>query len=131
MIIDAGHINVDSQLADKDVVNDIKTKDVQKYSKEDNATLENLMYDKFNLSLSQTKVLIGTNTKECLWQLHDHAPRNGVDARFIERIDMNFLVEMCILPGKTEFTKFKISGQLPLLSVNLSDSKYKILDEDC
>lgn len=127
MIIDAGHINIDSQLADKDVVNDIKKKDIQKYSKEDAMMLENLMYDKFNLSLSQTKVLIGTNTEECLWQLKDNPPKNGVDARFIERIDMNFLVEMCILSGKTEFTKFKISGQLPLLSVNLSDSKYKIL----
>jgi vacuolar protein sorting-associated protein 13A/C len=127
MIIDAGHINIDSQLADKEVVDDIKNKDVQKYNKQDNKTLENLMYDKFNLQLSQTKVLIGINTKECLWQLQDNPPRNGVDARFIERIDMNFLIEMCILPGKTEFTKFKISGHLPLLSINLSDSKYKIL----
>lgn len=127
MIIDAGHINVDSQLADKAVVNDIKNKDIQKYSKRDAKTLEDLMYDKFNLQLSQTKVLIGSNTKECLWQLQDHPPRHGVDARFIERIDMNFLIEVCILPGKTEFTKFKVSGQLPLLSINLSDSKYKIL----
>ncbi|KAG2213335.1 hypothetical protein INT46_007194 [Mucor plumbeus] len=127
MIIDAGHINVDSQLADKDVVNDIKNKDIQKYSKQDAITLEELMYDKFNLQLSQTKVLIGSNTEECLWQLQGHPPRNGVDARFIERIDMNFLIELCILPGKTEFTKFKVSGHLPLLSINLSDSKYKIL----
>ncbi|KAG1065000.1 hypothetical protein G6F42_026903 [Rhizopus arrhizus] len=85
------------------------------------------MYDKFNLQLSQTKVLIGSNTKECLWQLQGHPPRHGVDARFVERIDMNFLIELCILPGKTEFTKIKVSGQLPLLSINLSDSKYKIL----
>ncbi|KAL9556691.1 hypothetical protein MBANPS3_001742 [Mucor bainieri] len=127
MIIDAGHINVDSQLADKAVVNDIKNKDIQKYSKQDAKTLEDLMYDKFNLQLSQTKVLIGSNTKECLWQLQDHPPRHGVDARFIERIDMHFLIELCILPGKTEFTKIKVSGQLPLLSINLSDSKYKIL----
>ncbi|CAO0798122.1 unnamed protein product [Mucor circinelloides] len=127
MIIDAGHINVDSQLADKAVVNDIKSKDIQKYSKQDTKTLEDLMYDKFNLQLSQTKVLIGSNTKECLWQLQGHPPRHGVDARFVERIDMNFLIELCILPGKTEFTKIKVSGQLPLLSINLSDSKYKIL----
>ncbi|GAA5798753.1 hypothetical protein HPULCUR_004159 [Helicostylum pulchrum] len=127
MIIDAGHIIIDSKLAEKGEINDIKKKEIQKYSKEDIKSLENLMYDKFNLSLTQTKVLIGTNTKECLWQLKGNAPRNGVDARFIERIDMNFLIEMCILPGKTEFTKFKVSGRLPLLSVNLSDSKYKIL----
>lgn len=127
MIIDAGHINIDSQLADQKVVNEIKSKDIKNFTPEDIETLGHLMYDRFNLSLSQTKVLIGTNTKECLWQLQDNPPRNGVDARFIERIDMNFLIEMCILPGKTEFTKFKISGHLPLLSINLSDSKYKIL----
>jgi vacuolar protein sorting-associated protein 13A/C len=125
MIIDAGHINVDSQLADKEVVNDIKSKDKQ--SKQDAITLESLMYDKFNLYLSQTKVLVGSNTEECLWQLQGHSPRNGVDARFVEPIDMSFLIELCILPGKTEFTKIKVSGHLPLLSVNLSDSKYKIL----
>lgn len=127
MIIDAGHINIDSQLADPKVVNEIKAKDVKNFTPGDIETLGHLMYDRFNLSLSQTKVLIGTNTEECLWQLQDNPPRNGVDARFIERIDMNFLIEMCILPGKTEFTKFKISGHLPLLSINLSDSKYKIL----
>ncbi|KAI8363865.1 hypothetical protein EDC96DRAFT_608831 [Choanephora cucurbitarum] len=127
MIIDAGHINVDSQLADKEVVHGIKSKDATTYNQQDIDTLENLMYDKFNLQLSQTKVLIGNNTKECLWQLNGHPPRNGVDARFIERIDMNFLIELCILPGKTEYTKIKVSGQLPLLSINLSDSKYKIL----
>lgn len=127
MIIDAGHITITSELADKNVINDIKKKDIKKYSKEDAILLENLMYDKFNLSLNQTKVLIGTDVKECMWQLKDNPPRNGVDARFIERIDMKFQVEMCILPGKTEFTKFKISGHLPLLSVNLSDSKYKTL----
>lgn len=127
MIIDAGHINVDSQLADKEVVHSIKSKDITRYNQEDIHTLESLMYDKFNLQLSQTKVLIGDNTKECLWQLNGHSPRNGVDARFVERIDMNFLIELCILPGKTEYTKIKVSGQLPLLSVNLSDSKYKTL----
>lgn len=127
MIIDAGHINIDSQLADPKVVNEIKSKDIKNFTTEDVETLGDLMYDRFNLSLSQTKVLIGTNTEECLWQLQDNPPRNGVDARFIERIDMNFLIEMCILPGKSEFTKFKISGHLPLLSINLSDSKYKIL----
>jgi vacuolar protein sorting-associated protein 13A/C len=125
MIIDAGHINVDSQLADKEVVNDLKNK--EKQSKQDALTLESLMYDKFNLHLSQTKILIGSNTEECLWQLQGHPPLNGVDSRFVEPIDMNFLIELCILPGKTEFTKIKVSGQLPLLSVNLSDSKYKIL----
>ncbi|KAI7898920.1 uncharacterized protein BX663DRAFT_555462 [Cokeromyces recurvatus] len=117
LVIDAGHINIDSQLADKKILNDIKAKDITKYSKEDIQTLESLMYDKFNLQLSQTKVLVGRNTREI----------QDASSRLIERIDMNFLLELCILPGKTEFTKFKVSGHLPLLSINLSDTKYKIL----
>lgn len=127
VIIDAGHINIDSQLADKKILHDIKSKDITTYNEEDIKLLESLMYDKFNLQLTQTKFLIGHNTKDCLWQLQNDKPVGGVDARLIERIDMNFLIEMCILPGKSEFTKIKVSGHLPLLSVNLSDKKYKIL----
>ncbi|KAI8884432.1 hypothetical protein K501DRAFT_332624 [Backusella circina FSU 941] len=127
MIIDSGHINVDSQLADEEVVSNIKSKEIKNYNNKDVEILEELMYDKFNLQLSQTKVLIGKNTRDCLQQLSDDTKPSGKDARLIERIDMQFLVEMCILPGSTEFTKFKISGHLPLLSVNISDEKYKIL----
>ncbi|KAI9251543.1 hypothetical protein BY458DRAFT_17568 [Sporodiniella umbellata] len=125
LVIDAGHINIDSQLADTKLVEDMKAKDITKYNAEDSKNLENLMYDKFNLQLTQTKILIGS-VQECLQQLQNDAPAGGVDPRLVDRIDMNFLVELCILPGKTEFTKFKISGHLPLISVNVSDSKYKI-----
>ncbi|KAI8978652.1 hypothetical protein BDB01DRAFT_799548 [Pilobolus umbonatus] len=128
MVVDAGHINVDSKLADKDLINNIKGKDEHSYSTEDMATLESLMYDKFNLQLTQTKVLIGDNANDCLKQLNDTDIVTGtVNAHFIKKIDMNFLVEVCILPGKTEFTKIKVSGHVPLLSVNMSDSKYKSL----
>ncbi|KAI9475459.1 MAG: hypothetical protein EXX96DRAFT_266961 [Benjaminiella poitrasii] len=117
LVIDAGHINIDSQLADPKILSDIKTKDITTYNKQDIRTLESLMYDKFNVHLSQTKVLIGNNAKEL--------DKDG--AKFIERISMNFLFELCILPGKTEFTKIKLSGHLPLLSIQFSDIKYKIL----
>ncbi|KAI8968041.1 hypothetical protein BDF20DRAFT_917267 [Mycotypha africana] len=124
VILDTGHISVDSQLADIEVLKSIRNKHIQQFTEKDTATLESLMYDKFTLQLSQTKVLVAANTKDCLWSLqNDTKPR--VDVHLIERVDMIFLVELCILPGKTEFTKFKISGHLPLLTVNISDSKYK------
>ncbi|KAG1472355.1 hypothetical protein G6F56_001588 [Rhizopus delemar] len=125
LIVDAGHINIDSQLADTKLVEEMKSKDITKYNAEDSKNLQSLMYDKFNLQLTQTKILIG-NVQECLQQLQNNRPVGRVDPRLVDRIDMKFLVELCILPGKTEFTKFKISGHLPLISVNVSDSKYKI-----
>ncbi|RCH94872.1 hypothetical protein CU097_000818, partial [Rhizopus azygosporus] len=127
LVLDAGHINIDSELADTKLVEEFKSKSIQNSNTEDAKMLESLMYDKFNLQLTQTNILIGSNVQECLWQLQNQTPGGDVDPRFINRIDMKFLVELCILPGKTEFTKFKVSGHLPLLSVNLSDSKYKTL----
>ena len=49
LVIDAGHINIDSELADTKVVEEIKSKDIRKFDTEDTKKLENLMYDKFNL----------------------------------------------------------------------------------
>lgn len=46
---------------------------------------------------------------------------------FIERVNMAFLVEMCILPKETSFTWLKISGNIPRLHLNLSDRKYRAL----
>ncbi|KAI8376296.1 uncharacterized protein BYT42DRAFT_594245 [Radiomyces spectabilis] len=126
MMIDAGHINVDSDLANQELVNEFKAKGDQKYSEEDYRQLEGLMYDKFNVHLTQTKVLIGTNVKQCVTEL-DQPTETSRKSHVIERIDMQFLVELCILPGATQFTKFKVSGHLPLLSINFSDSKYKTL----
>ncbi|KAI9491569.1 hypothetical protein BDB00DRAFT_766791 [Zychaea mexicana] len=121
MIIDAGHIHVDSELTDPGLVHDLKSK---KHSKEDYQKLESLMYDKFRVGLSQTKLLIATDVEDCLAQ--QQGTRDG-HAHVIERIDMNFLVELCILQRAAQFTKLKVSGDLPLLSLSISDTKYKIL----
>ncbi|KAI9322742.1 hypothetical protein BX666DRAFT_2109183 [Dichotomocladium elegans] len=121
MIIDAGHICVDSDFANQEIVNEFKNK---KLSKEDYARLESLMYDKFNVKLSQTKLLIGSDTQECL----EKEKRGDVDQSYvIQRIDMNFTVELCIVQRVSQFTRFKVSGHLPLLSANISDQKYKVL----
>ncbi|KAI7863890.1 hypothetical protein BDF14DRAFT_1998124 [Spinellus fusiger] len=126
LIIDAGHINIDSDLANQELVNEFKAKSDKKYSEEDYKNLEGLMYDKFNVQLTQTKVLIGTDLQQCLSQLHTKK-RGDYDAHLIERINMQFLVELCILPGMNQFTKFKVSGHLPLLTVNFSNNKYKTM----
>ncbi|KAI8144971.1 hypothetical protein BJV82DRAFT_536853 [Fennellomyces sp. T-0311] len=121
MVIDAGHIHVDSELADPNVVHEVKNK---RHTKEDYKKLEALMYDKFRVGLSQTKLLIASDVEDCLAQLQGQKEGH---AHVIERIDMQFLVELCILQRAAQFTKFKVSGNLPLLSLSISDTKYKIL----
>lgn len=125
MIVDAGHIQVDSDLANQELISEFKRKDSSReYTNEDYRKLENLMYDKFKVQLTQTKLLIGNDVQECLAQ--QQGKKEG-QAHVIQRIDMEFLVELCILQGATQFTKFKVSGHLPLLSVDLSNTKYKTL----
>src|SRR5581483_1201575 len=45
----------------------------------------------------------------------------------IDRINMQFNVEMSILPRASNLTKFRVTGHLPLLKANFSDRKYKIM----
>lgn len=126
IVLDAGHINVESQLAPPDALNALKSKAKEDYNAEDDIQLQSLMYDKFTVQLTQTKALIGYSVEACLEQIQNPKPENDY-LHFVERIDMSFLVEMCILPKTTEMTRFRVSGHLPLLSVNFSDRKYRTL----
>ena len=43
----------------------------------------------------------------------------------LERIDLDFLVQLSMVADALNLTRFKISGKLPTLAVNVSNSKYK------
>jgi vacuolar protein sorting-associated protein 13A/C len=59
LIIDAGHIAVESELADQKVIKDMQAKRSQQFSDEDYRHLESLMYDKFSLKLTDAQVSTG------------------------------------------------------------------------
>ena len=40
---------------------------------------------------------------------------------------MDFKVEICIIPKASDLTKFRVSGNLPVLHASISDAKYKNL----
>lgn len=125
LILDAGHISVTSELVDKDTLRDIQSKQQQKYTDEDFRKLENLMYDKFNLRLHSTQVLIGPSIEETRAQLEvDSASRNF---HIVDKINMDFKIEICIVPKASDLTKFRVSGNLPVLHASISDAKYKNL----
>ncbi|KAJ1325154.1 vacuolar protein sorting-associated protein 13A/C [Microdochium nivale] len=125
LILDAGRINVDSELVDKATLKQVQDKQNQAYSEEDLKQLESLMYDKFIVKLTSTQVLIGPSIAETKRQLieKDEELRMHV----VEKINVDFVVALSILPKAPNLTKMKISGHMPVLHATASDTKYKSL----
>ncbi|KAJ6198671.1 LOW QUALITY PROTEIN: vacuolar protein sorting-associated protein 13a [Bipolaris maydis] len=101
LILDAGHMSVTSELVDKETL----PKQKQQYTEEDFRRLENLMYDKFNLKLESTQ-----ETRAQLEQ--DSSVKNY---HIVDRINIDFKIEICIVPKASDLTKFRVSGNLPVL----------------
>ncbi len=125
MILDAGHVSLNSELVDKETMNDIQSKHKKQYKEEDFKQLEGLMYDKFNLKLDSTQLLLGPGIEATKEQLNaEEDPKN---LRIIDRINMDFLLETSIMPKATDLTKTRVSGHMPVLHASISDNKYKNL----
>jgi hypothetical protein len=56
LLIDAGHISIESDLASKEAIRQVQLKRAQQYTDDDYARLESLMYDKLNLKLEDAQV---------------------------------------------------------------------------
>lgn len=125
LIVDAGHIHVNSELVDQGTMKDIQSKQRQAYSDDDLKRLESVMYDRFIVKLTSTQVLIGPSVEETKMQLVDRD--NNSMLHVVERINVDFVVETSILPKAPNLTKMKISGHMPMLHAAVSDSKYKNL----
>ncbi|ANB14494.1 membrane morphogenesis protein VPS13 [Sugiyamaella lignohabitans] len=125
VIIDAGHISLLSELAPSELLDEIKKKKSHQYKERDWERLESLMYDKFKLQFHDTQILLGNNVRDTMKQLHQENSENP--AHVIDRINMDFLVEISILPEAYSLTKFKVTGHLPLFSASMSDAKYKLM----
>lgn len=123
LIVDAGHIHVNSELVDKTTMKEIQSKTRQSYNEEDFKRLESAMYDRFLVKLTSTQVLIGPSIEETKQQL----TKGGSPLHVVEQINVDFVVETSIIPKAPNLTKLKVSGHLPLLHAMVSDSKYKNL----
>ncbi|KAL2866549.1 membrane morphogenesis protein VPS13 [Aspergillus lucknowensis] len=123
LIVDAGHVSVNSELVDRQTMMDLQSKQKRQYDTGDYKALEHLLYDRFLLKLDSTQVLIGPGIETTKSQLGP-----DVDSRnlhIIDRINVDFVLEMCIVPKLTELTRTRISGNLPELHASMSDTKYK------
>lgn len=124
LIIDAGHIAIESDLVDKQAIQIIHQKRNKKYTDEDYKNLESLMYDKMSLRLAAAQFVIGDNLQSCREALKN---ASNDSLHLLERINIDLQIDKSIVPAAVNLAQFKISGNLPSLQVNFSDSKYKSL----
>ncbi|KAF8311204.1 hypothetical protein DL93DRAFT_2229838 [Clavulina sp. PMI_390] len=123
MVLDAGHISVESNLADKAAIQEVHSKKNRSYTSADFERLESLMYDNFSVRLNDAQLLIGDNIDVLLAALSaDRASKDSL--HLLERIDMEFKLQMSIVADALNLTRFKVAGKLPTLAVNVSNSKY-------
>lgn len=125
LILDAGHVALNSKLIDKETMRDIQSKQNKKYSEEDYRQLEGLMYDRFLLELHSTQLLIGPGIEATKAELNSEEQVGNM--HIIDRINMDFTLETSIVPKASDITKTRISGNLPVLHASISDKKYKNL----
>ncbi len=125
LILDAGHVSLNSELVDQETIKEINSKQKKQYTEEDYRQLEGLMYDKFLLKLDSTQVLIGPGIEATKAQLNSEDDSKKL--HIIDRINMDFVLETSIIPKATDLTKTRISGHLPVLHASISDKKYKNL----
>ncbi|KAI0033184.1 hypothetical protein K488DRAFT_78064 [Vararia minispora EC-137] len=125
LLVDAGHISIESNLAAKNAVKEIHMKRNQTYTDEDYARLEALMYDKLSVKLHAAQFVIGNDLESCRKALTSADSNDSL--HLIERLNIDLLAQNSIVPAVTNLTRFKLSGSLPSLKVNFSDAKYKAI----
>ncbi|EER23514.1 vacuolar protein sorting-associated protein, putative [Coccidioides posadasii C735 delta SOWgp] len=125
LILDAGNVCVRSELVDKETIKMVQGKHGADYSDQDYEQLQNLMYDRFLLKLHSTQVLIGPGIEATKSQLVPGAESRNF--HIMDRINIDFVLELCIVPKSTDLTRTRLSGRLPELHASMSDTKYKHL----
>lgn len=130
-ILDAGHISVVSNLADKQKIEEIKEKET--YSETDWEQLSDLMYDKFTVELKDSQFLVGSDIKSTMEQLHGAIDNNTSDkedrvsALILDKFNMGFELGISIMPEAYYLPKFKIGGDIPMVNLSINDFQYKTL----
>ncbi|KAJ3072035.1 hypothetical protein HDU98_004400 [Podochytrium sp. JEL0797] len=123
VVIDAGHLNVESSLVDKEAKKELEAKQGSDLSPAEMDKLFSLMYDKFKCVLTSVQVVIGPTLESCLVEVSGTSGNSHL--HFLERADVTFDVKLSILPKLANHVKTIIVGKLPRLHMNLSDRKYK------
>lgn len=124
LIVDAGHISIESNLVDKNILREIQAKRGRQYDEADYRRLESVMYDKVLLRLDAAQFVIGNDLQSCRDAL---VSETGDFLHLLEPTNIELEIQHTIVPSAVALARFKVAGKLPNLHINVSDAKYKIL----
>ncbi|KAK9766368.1 Vacuolar protein sorting-associated protein 13, partial [Basidiobolus ranarum] len=127
VVFDSGHITVQSKLVSKEQKIELEEALGPSFSLENNPKLENLLYDRFLVEMSSVQVLVGQSVDACLEMIQNVNLEDKDNYWVLDRINMSFLVDVSIIPKAPNITGLRISGRLPLLKINISNTKYKTI----
>ncbi|ODV90204.1 hypothetical protein CANCADRAFT_1934 [Tortispora caseinolytica NRRL Y-17796] len=125
LVFNIGHVYVGSSLADKETLKSIQAKQNKQYSEQDWKRLEEAMYDRFNLLLNSTEILIAPSHELAIASLSEVQSKYSL----LDKISINLLLAVSIMPSAANLTRVKMSANLPELKVRFSDWKYHALME--
>ncbi|CCE63509.1 hypothetical protein TPHA_0F00220 [Tetrapisispora phaffii CBS 4417] len=124
-VIDAGHIKVTSELISKEKIKSVKEMSVEDYDKIDGSEINRLMFDRFHVSAQDTQILIGPDVRRTISSLAESNVTNNFS--ILEKIYLNLIVDVSILPKAHNLPKIRSFVSLPELSVSLNDEQYKYM----
>ncbi|EAZ62765.2 vacuolar sorting [Scheffersomyces stipitis CBS 6054] len=122
-ILDAGHISVVSNLVDKAIIEEVRSK--ESYTEDDWKKLNTLMYDQFNVHLQDAQFLVGPNIKSTMEQLHSETSKGN--SLMLDKLNIKLLLGISILPDAHNLAKFKVSGEVPEINLAINDFQYKTI----
>lgn len=122
-VLDAGHINVRSDLVEKSTIEEIKLK--ESYTQDDWQRLKTLMYDQFNLRLQDAQFLVGPSIKTTMEQLH--TKNAALSAVILDNLDVQLSLGVSILPDAVNLPRLKVTGEIPAIQVSMNDFQYKTI----
>ncbi|EEB06191.1 vacuolar protein sorting-associated protein 13a [Schizosaccharomyces japonicus yFS275] len=121
LILDIGRVIVHSQLLDPATINKFKSLQSQQINREQFVELQNLMYDKFLVSLISTKCVIAPSFDIALEAIDKPSPHH-----ILKECSLDILIEVCILPLAVNFTRFRVSSHMDFAEIGFTDIQYKV-----
>ncbi|AGO11202.1 AaceriACL064Cp [[Ashbya] aceris (nom. inval.)] len=124
-VLDAGEMHIVSDLVPKERIREITNMSVEEYNKKSSNQLKRLMFDRFHLYLRDTQFLIGPDVKSTISSLS--VKRKDNHFCILDRMALEFIVDVSIFPKALNLPRVKTSGKLPKIHLYLNDYQYKIL----
>lgn len=124
-VIDAGHIALVSDLVPKQKIERIRQMSPEEYDKIDDSELKGLMFDRFQLYLQDTQILVGPDVRSTISSLS--STTESMQYNILSGLLLELTLDLSILPRAYNLPRIKAFAHLQKLDLSLNDYQYKII----